>query len=151
VSLWDEDRVAAAISAVERAVTALEAIQARRNQQHDKHAEQSDPVTLDKAAAQPSREDQQTPPRPNPDIDFNAVAEALLRLNQRISSKLVAFMKDRSTATFQEVMDQVHGGERSGEAIRSLVNRTNNLLHDQESRLTFSTKDSQVIRHIAVD
>ncbi len=82
-------------------------------------------------------------------IDFDALAETLLRSGKVLTSKLVKFMKNRSTATFQEVMDGVHGGERSSEAIRTLVNRTNNALHCLESRLTFSTKDEQVIRDIA--
>jgi hypothetical protein len=84
-----------------------------------------------------------------PALDFDTLAEALLRLKQVLPSKLVRFMKDHSTATFQDVMDQVHGRDRSEEAIRSLDNRTNNLLHDQKSRLSFSTKDCRVIRHIA--
>jgi hypothetical protein len=84
-----------------------------------------------------------------PANDFDFLAETLLRSGQALPSKLVRFMKDHSTATFQEVMDQVHGGERTEGAIRSLVNRTNNLLRDQKSLLSFSTKRCQVIRHIA--
>ncbi len=87
------------------------------------------------------------PAKPQP-VDFDALAEALLRERQVRAASLVKFMKDRSTATFQDVMDKVHGGDRSEGTIRALVNRTNNLMQDQKSRLSFSTKSSQVIRHI---
>ncbi len=82
-------------------------------------------------------------------IDYDALADSLLRSKHALASKLVKFMKDRSTATFQEVIDEVHGGERTSEATRSLINRTNNHLHELNSRLSFSTKAEHIIRHIA--
>jgi len=81
-------------------------------------------------------------------IDFDALAETLLRNGQALPSELVKFMKDRTIATFQDVMDQVHGGERNEGTVRTLCNRTNNALHGLESRLRFSTKNCQVIRHV---
>jgi hypothetical protein len=81
-------------------------------------------------------------------IDFNALAEALLRNGHMLSSKLVEFMTNRSNVTFQEVMDTVHGNERNATTIRTLVNRTNNALHALKSRLRFSTRASKVLRHI---
>jgi hypothetical protein len=84
-------------------------------------------------------------------IDFDSLAEKLLLQNQGQPSKLVKFMKDKSTATFDEVLKQVFGGQRKDSTIRSLVTRTNNLLHELERRLSFRTKDSHVIRKIARD
>ena len=84
-----------------------------------------------------------------PPIDFDALAESLLRKRYALPSLLVRFMKDRSTATFQDVIDSVHGGNREDGSIRTLVNRTNNLLSEQKSLLRFSTRACQVIRHIA--
>jgi hypothetical protein len=84
-------------------------------------------------------------------IDFDALTESLLRKNHVHASKLVRLMRDRATAPFQDVADQVHGREVSDEAVRSMVNRVNNKLHDLESRLRFRTKDSHVIREIAIE
>jgi len=85
---------------------------------------------------------------PKPGIDFDAVAEALLRKNAVLASKLVKFMASRTTATFQDVIDKVHGEDREEGTVRTLVTRTNNALHSLESRLKFKTRDCQVIRHI---
>jgi hypothetical protein len=89
-----------------------------------------------------------TPPGDPNTIDFDALSKALGDTRQRLPSKLVTFMKDRESANFQDVMDEVHGGDRTEEAIRTLVTRTNNLLHDLKSRLRFSTRDSKVRRRI---
>jgi hypothetical protein len=81
-------------------------------------------------------------------IDFEGLAETLLRKKHILASKLVKFMKDRTVATFQDVMDNVYGGERDASTVRTLINRANNALYGLESRLRFSTQDCQVIRHV---
>jgi hypothetical protein len=57
-------------------------------------------------------------------------------------------MKGRTSASFEEVMEGVCGGEREESSIRALVNRTNTALHDLEPRLSFTTPDCRVLRHI---
>ena len=114
-------------------------------------------IAPDRVERPPWQQERDSAPHPKvrnnlpeaPPIDFDAVAESLLREKQAAPSRLVKFMKDRSVATFQDVMDEVCGGERRETTVRTLVNRTNNHLHDLKSRLSFSTKDSQVIRDIA--
>jgi hypothetical protein len=80
-------------------------------------------------------------------INYQALAAALLRENQAMPSKLVTFMADKDIASFQEVMDEVHGCEVKDASIRTLVNRTNNLLCNHKCCLSFSTCASQVVRH----
>jgi hypothetical protein len=82
------------------------------------------------------------------DIDFDALFEALLRANKHTSAKLVLFMKHRTIATFQEVMDQAFGKELEESTLRSYANRATNDLRGLESRLWFETKEAQVIRHV---
>jgi integrase len=82
------------------------------------------------------------------DIDFDGLAEALLRQGHRLASRLVRLMKDRMAASFEDVMDKVSEGRRAESSIRAMVNRTNNALFDLEPRLSFTTPDRQVLRHI---
>jgi hypothetical protein len=91
------------------------------------------------------------PPVPKankPNIDFDALFEALLRENKGTSAKLVRFFKDKTIATFQEVMDGAFGKELAESTIRSYANRASNDLRGLESRLWFDTSESHVIRHI---
>ena len=81
-------------------------------------------------------------------IDFESLAEILLRCGDRLPSQLVRFMKDRTVATFQDVMHNVYGGDRAEGTVRTLINRTNNALNELKSRLRFSTKICRVIRHV---
>jgi hypothetical protein len=90
----------------------------------------------------PSDATETAPPR----TDFGALAEDLLRSGHGRSSQLVKFMEHRTAASFQDVIDGVFGDDRSDEAIRSLVNRTNNALHELGSPLKFATKASQVLK-----
>lgn len=84
---------------------------------------------------------------PKPGINYGALSEALLRGGFERPSQLVKFMEHRTIATFQDVMDEVCGGERADPSIRALVNRTNNALRSLRSPLRFTTRDGQVIRH----
>jgi hypothetical protein len=60
--------------------------------------------------------------------DYDTLAEDLPRDKKSLPSKLVKFMADKSTTTFQDVEDEVFGGPRFEATIRGLVNRTNTLL-----------------------
>jgi hypothetical protein len=81
------------------------------------------------------------------DIDYEGIAETLLRQGQRLSWRLVLFMRDRTAASFEDVEDRVFGGEREDSSIRSLVNRTNNALYGLEPRLSFTAPDRRVLNH----
>ncbi len=81
-------------------------------------------------------------------IDFDALAEALLRRNERNASRLVKVMSSRTMATFQDIVEEVFGDDRADGTVRTMVNRTNLALQEVKSRLHFSTKNSYVIRHI---
>jgi hypothetical protein len=85
---------------------------------------------------------------PATDIDFDALFETLLRDNKHTSAKLIRFMKNKTIASFQDVMDGAFGKNLAESTLRSYVNRANNDLHELKSRLWFDTKQSHVIRHI---
>jgi len=87
------------------------------------------------------------PPAP-PAIDFDALFDALLRDNRGTSAKLVRFMKDRTMATFQEVMDGAFGKDLEESTLRSYANRATKDLQGLDSRLWFDTKANYVVRHI---
>ncbi len=83
-----------------------------------------------------------------PAVDFDALFEALLRDGRGTSAKLVRFMKDRTIATFQEVMDGAFGKDLEESTVRSYANRATKDLQELDSRLWFETKQTNVIRHI---
>jgi hypothetical protein len=88
------------------------------------------------------------PAESGPDIDYDGIAEALLRQGQRRSSRLVRFMRDRTAASFEDVEDPVFDGTVAESSIRSYVNRTNNALHHLEPRLSFTSADRRVLKHV---
>jgi hypothetical protein len=89
---------------------------------------------------------------PNPadqgNIDFDALSDQLIREKKGRSAALVRFMKDREVATFQEVMDGAFG-ELAEATVRSSVSRANTDLLELRSKLSFSTVQAHVIRHIS--
>jgi hypothetical protein len=85
---------------------------------------------------------------PQPAIDFDALFEALLTSGCVTSAKLVRFMKDRSLATFQEVMDEAFGKELADSTLRSYANRATRDLRGLESRLWFETREAHIVRRI---
>lgn len=111
----------------------------------DVAAEFFDRAGIDRPPARPTGPG--SPGRTGP-LDFEDLAESLLRRSKRLSYQLVRMMANRTTATFQEVMEEVYSGDREEATVRTLVNRTNNELARLKSRLHFSTKDARVIRHI---
>jgi hypothetical protein len=82
------------------------------------------------------------------DIDYDGIAETLLRRGRRLSSRLVGFMRDRTAASFEDVEDRVFEGTREDPSIRCFVNRTNTDLHGLEPRLSFTTLDRRILKHI---
>jgi integrase len=78
-------------------------------------------------------------------IDFDKTVSLLESANHRRPATLVQFMRNRDSAPFEDVMDQVYGGQREDVTIRVLVNRTNNALSGLGSPLRFETQDRSVL------
>jgi hypothetical protein len=87
--------------------------------------------------------------RADPGIDFDALYEWLaMKERQPRLAILVRFMKDRETATFQDIIDGAYFGERKESTIRSYASLTTKYLGGIKSKLWFSTTQAHVVRHI---
>jgi hypothetical protein len=94
------------------------------------------------------------PPSAASEIDFEAIAIALAKKNQRGPSKLVSYMSAKQSAQLDYVLYECTNGN-TREAVKSLVNRTNNELLELKgplksmaSRLKFRISDALVFRDI---
>src|SRR5262249_2249059 len=103
-------------------------------------------IVMSLTKARSNRIHQGKPIDPKDDIDFDALFEILLMAGKRNTAKLVRFMKDRSIASFQDVMDEAFGKELAEATLRSYANRATEDLRELESRLWFETSEGHVIR-----
>lgn len=83
-------------------------------------------------------------------IDFDDLADQLERIHggRFKSADLVRFMKGRDSASFDEIAEGIHDGERqTDQAYRVLASRTSNdLRYELRSKLRFLTTGDSIIR-----
>jgi hypothetical protein len=95
-------------------------------------------------------------PAAAPEIDYEAIVAALLNANRVKPSRLVKLMSDRLAASCEDILEEVcQGDAQTWEAVKSLVNRTNNALHELKGpveamarRLKFKAADLTVTKII---
>jgi hypothetical protein len=87
------------------------------------------------------------PPRHSSDLAPRDPAAELSRQRKPTRAALVAYMKDRDVATYEEIATHVHGNdEMSGDTIRKNVHRTNEDLAVMQSPIRYRCASSSVYK-----